>query len=309
MKFQLNDPVPSWLLEGDISIQYQTYRDLLEKEKPALRNKISTEGWGLKLLSCRNPTGHWGSGFYNPKWTSSHYTLLDLRYLNILPGIKTIAENLDLIFNVEKGPDGGIGPFGKGQKCDVCVNGMVLNYASYFGVDENRLKSIVDFLISKKMVDGGFNCRVQTSGATHSSLHTTLSVLEGIEEYKRNNYHYRLPELKQIERGAQEFILMHHLYKSDKTGNIIKQDFMKLYYPGRWYYDILKSMDYFQSARVPYDQRMDDALELLQSKKTKEGYWLLEATHPGKSYFEMEKKGKPSRWNTLRALRVLKYYS
>ena len=84
---------------------------------------------------------------------------------------------------------------------------------------------------------------------------------------------------------------------------------MKLYYPGRWYYDILKSMDYFQSARVPCDQRMDDALELLQSKKTKEGYWLLEATHPGKSYFDMEKKGKPSRWNTLRALRVLKYYS
>ena len=309
MNTQLNDRIISWLLEGDVSIQYQTYRDLLEKEKPALRNKISTEGWGLKLLSCRNPTGHWGAGFYNPKWTSSHYTLLDLRYLNILPGIKTIVDCLDIIFTHEKGPDGGIGPFGKAQKCDVCVNGMVLNYASYFQVAESRLKSVVDFLITKKMEDGGFNCRIQTSGAIHSSLHTTLSVLEGIEEYKRNKYQHRKTELNQIEKDAQEFILMHHLYQSDKTGNIIKSDFLKLYYPGRWYYDILKSMDYFQSAHVPYDKRMDDALALLQSKKTKEGYWLLEASHPGKTYFEMEKKGKPSRWNTLRALRVLKNYS
>ncbi len=308
MKLQFNDRTLSWLTEGDVSIQYQTYRDLLGIEKPVLRNNISLNGWGCQLLSNRNPTGHWGTGFYNPKWTSSHYSLLDLRYLNIFPGNKTIVQTLDLIFDHEKGPEGGIGPFGKAQKCDVCVNGMVLNYASYFQVDESRLKSVIDFLLSKRMGDGGFNCRVQTSGAIHSSLHTTLSVLEGINEYIKNNYTYRLTELKQIEKKAQEFILMHHLYKSDKTGRIIKSDFLKLYYPCRWYYDILKSLDYFQSARVKYDQRMHDALAILQSKKTKEGYWLLEASHPGQTYFEMEKRGKPSRWNTLRALRVLKYY-
>jgi hypothetical protein len=140
----------SWLLDGDVSIQYQTYRDLLNIEKKALRNKISTEGWGAKLMSYQDKNGHWGSGFYNPKWTSSHYSLLDLRYLHISPNIKIIHDCLKMIFEGEKGPDGGIGPFGKARKCDVCVNGMALNYSSYFGVDENQLKSVVDFLISKK---------------------------------------------------------------------------------------------------------------------------------------------------------------
>lgn len=302
------DQIIAWLLEGDISIHYQTYRDLLNIEKKALKNKISIEGWGAKLLTYRNPNGHWGSGFYGLKWTSSHYTLLDLRYLNISQEDKNVAESLKIIFNNEKGPDGGIGPFGIRQKCDVCVNGMVLNYSSYFGVDENQLKSVVDFLISKKMEDGGFNCRIQTSGAKHSSLHTTLSVLEGITEYKKAGYKYRLPELNRIEKDAQEFILMHHLYKSDKTGNIIKSDFLKLFYPGRWYYDILKSLDYFQSAEVKYDSRMDDAINVLQNKKTKEGIWILESIHPGKTFFCMERRGQASRWNTLRVLRVLKYF-
>jgi len=303
-----SDEIIAWLLDGDVSIQYQTYRDLIGVDKPLLRKKIEKEGWGAKFLSCRLRNGHWGKSFYQPKWTSSHYTLLDLKNLGVSPHNKPIQETLDLIFKNKKGPDGGILPIGINQRSDVCVNGMVLNYSSYFGVKEEQVKSIVDFLLSQQMVDGGFNCHSNRKGCVHSSLHSTLSVLEGIFEYKKNGYHYRLRELEKAKKESEEFILMHRLFKSDKTGEIIKRDFLKLYYPSRWHYDILKAMDYFQYAHVKYDRRMDDAMEVIKSKRNKEGLWSLTSAHTGQTHFEMEKTGKPSRWNTLRALRVLKYY-
>jgi hypothetical protein len=291
-------------------VQYQAYRDLLGIDKPALQKKISFEGWGLQFLAQRLPNGHWGHKFYHPKWTSTHYTLLDLKNLNISPNNKPILETLEIIFNTEKKPGGCILPIGLNQKCDVCINGMVLNYASYFQVQEDKLRSVIDFLLSEKMKDGGFNCRSTTSGAVHSSLHTTLSVLEGILEYQRNGYTYRLKELEQAKKDSEEFILIHRLFRSDKTGEIINPNFLKLYYPGRWYYDILKALDYFQLAQVKYDSRMDDAIEVILSKRTKDGLWKLAPKHPGQTHFDMEQAGKPSRWNTLRAMRVLKaeYY-
>lgn len=303
-----NKEIIAWLLDGDVSIQYQTYRDLLNIDKPQLRKRIEREGWGAKFLSYRKPDGHWGKRFYEPKWISTHYTLLDLKNLCIAPKNKIIRETINLIFKSEKGPDGGIKPIGALQQSDVCINGMVLNYACYFNIKQDDVKSVVDFLLSQKMNDGGFNCDSNGKGAMHSSLHTTLSVLEGILEYELNRYTYRLKELLKAKRDAQEFILMHQLFRSDKTGEIINPNFLKLYYPGRWYYDILKAMDYFQLAKVKYDSRMDDALELILTKRTKDGLWKLASKHPGKTHFDMEQAGKPSRWNTLRALRVLKHY-
>jgi len=303
-----SNEIIGWLLEGDVSIQYQTYRDLLDIDKPGLRKKIEKEGWGSQFLSCRLRNGHWGKSFYQPKWTSSHYTLLDLKNLAISPSNKTIKETLNLVFKNQKGPDGGILPIGLDKKSDVCVNGMVLNYSSYFQVKEELLKSIIDFLLSQQVADGGFNCHSNRKGCVHSSLHSTLSVLEGIWEYKKNGYRYRLKELEKAKRDSEEFILMHRLFKSDKTGEIIKPNFLNLYYPSRWYYDILKAMDYFQYARVKYDRRMDDAMEEIQHKRNKDGLWNLTSPHPGQTHFVMEKTGKPSRWNTLRALRVLNYY-
>lgn len=303
-----NQEIIAWLLEGDASIQYQTYSDLLCASKPQIRKKIESSGWGLKYLSCRKPNGHWGKSFYQPKWTSTHYTLLDLKNLNISPTNKTIKETLHLILTTEKGADGGILPIGLSQKSDVCINGMVLNYSSYFQVKEELLKSIVDFLLSEKMKDGGFNCRSNRKGAIHSSLHSTISVLEGIQEYENNGYSYRLNELKKAKHQSHEFILMHHLFRSDKTGETINPNFLKFCYPTRWHYDILRAMDYFQFANVNYDNRMDEAIEIIKNKQNKDGLWILAAKYPGQTHFEMEKSGKPSRWNTLRAMRVLKYY-
>ncbi len=298
----------SWLLEGDVSIQYQTCKDLLDTPKPRLQKRIEQEGWGKKFLSLRNPSGHWGRGFYQPKWTSTHYTLLDLKNLCISPANKEIKATVTLILQNEKANDGGVNPNRGIAVSDVCINGMVLNYACYFGVKEEHLKSVVDFILSQKMDDGGFNCRSNRQGAVHSSLHTTLSILEGVFEYERNGYTYRLKELRQAKKESQEFILMHRLFRSDKTGKVINEKFLKLCYPPRWYYDILKAMDYFQSERLKYDGRMSDALQIILDKRMATGQWKLPSKHPGATHFDMEQAGKPSRWNTLRALRVLRFY-
>ncbi|MCB0732531.1 MAG: hypothetical protein KDC88_16020 [Ignavibacteriae bacterium] len=299
----------SWLLKGDVSIQYQTYRDLLSDEKKSLRSKIEKEGWGKKYLSLRKPNDHWGMKFYQPKWTSTHYTLLELKNLNILPSCQPVLETLKIILeeNINEF-DGGINPIGSIKKSDVCINGMALNYFSYFKVDEEKLKSIIDFILAEKMNDGGFNCHSNRKGAIHSSLHTTLSVLEGIFEYRNNGYTYRLKELLDAEKQSQEFILMHRLFKSDKSNKIIKNSFLKLAYPTRWYYDILRALDYFRSANINFDERMQDAIDVILKKRTKEGLWKLQSHHPGLRHFDMEEVGKPSRWNTLRALRVLKHF-
>jgi len=298
----------NWLLEGDVSIQYQVHRDLLDSERSKLQQQIENTGWGAKFLSKRKSNGHWGKKFYQPKWTSSHYTLLDLRNLCIAPDNRLIKESIDLILKYEKGQDGGILPIGLDQKCDVCLNGMFLNYASYFKTEGDYLKSIIDFILSQLMSDGGFNCRFNRFGAKHSSLHSTLSVLEGITKYENNGFKYKLGELLKVKQSSIEFILTHKLFISDRTGEIINKDFLKLSFPGRWRYDILRALDYFQYAKVDYDKRMMDAIEILLKKRTRENIWKLQANHPGQFHFHMENVGKPSRWNTLRALRVLKYF-
>jgi len=298
----------AWLLQGDVSIQYQVHRDLLGNNRKDLQDRIANEGWGKQFLSKRNPKGHWGRKFYQPKWISSHYTLLDLRNLNLSPENTIAKETIELTLCTCRADDGGIllGP-STTVHSDVCVNGMFLNYASYFKTDEQSLCPIVDSILNERMPDGGFNCRTTRSGATHSSLHTTLSVLEGIIEFQRAGYTYRTKELQSVRESAKEFILLHQLFISDHTGEIIKKDFLKLVYPGRWKYDILRALDYFQYAGSKWDNRMEKAIKVVQKKRKNNSAWNMQAAHPGQEHFIMEKAGKPSRWNTLRAIRVLEY--
>lgn len=304
----MDEEIKKWLLAGDVSIQYQVYRDLEVVERTDLRTRIESEGWGVEFLSRRNENKHWGKKFYQPKWTSTHYTLLDLRNLCILPQNDTIRETIDLVAKTEKADDGGILPIGKDRLSDLCINGMFLNYASYFETEPPYLDSVVDCILSQIMDDGGFNCMSNRSGAVHSSLHTTISVLEGITEYESNGYEYRLPELKEAARSAKEFILLHQLFRSDRTGEIINKDFLKMPYPYRWRYDFLRALDYFQYSKTEFDVRMRPAIDLLINKRGRDNKWRLNANHPGKLHFEMENAGKPSRWNTLRALRILKHF-
>jgi hypothetical protein len=303
-----NNEIIQWLLKGDVSIQYQVHRDLLDIERTDLQERIEQEGWGAMLLSRRHSDGHWGKAFYQPKWISSHYTLCDLRNLCVRPDQQLIKESINKIVTQHKTKDGAINHSTLESQGDVCVNGMFLNYASYFETKEEELRSVVDFILSQRMPDGGFNCRSNRSGAKHSSLHTTLSILEGITEYRLNGYKYRIKELKEAEQAAKEFILLHQLFISDRTGKIIHKDFLRLSYPRRWKYDILSALDYFQHANSKWDDRLQRAIGILLKKRNKNGTWNVQAKHPGQTHFDMEPAGKPSRWNTLRAIRVLKHF-
>ncbi|MBK7427934.1 MAG: hypothetical protein IPI60_13360 [Saprospiraceae bacterium] len=303
------DQIIEWLLKGDVSIQYQVYRDLLDVEKKDLQERIAIEGWGQMFLSKQNPNGHWGLRFYQPKWISTHYTLLDLRNLNLPQNNELVRETIDLVLQNGKSADGGI-PLGPStlEYSDICVNGMFLNYASYFNTAENHLHSIVDCILDEIMPDGGFNCCTLRTGAKHSSFHTTISVLEGITEFMVAGHLYRIDGIRSAIASAIEFLLQHQLFISDRTGQIINMDFLKLAYPFRWKYDILRVLDYFQYAGIEWDDRLHPALDFILKKKNKEGTWNLPAAHPGQVHFTMEEAGKASRWNTLRVLRILKHF-
>lgn len=297
------------MLQGDVSIQYQVHRDLLKNDRKDLQDRIAKEGWGKQFLSKRKSNGHWGDRFYQPKWISSHYTLLDLRNLGLSPENEKVKETIEMVLATCKAEDGGIqlGPSTSAHS-DVCVNGMFLNYATYFQADEQELHSVVDSILHELMPDGGFNCRTTRSGAVHSSLHTTLSVLEGLIAFQKAGYTYRIKELESARKSAEEFVLLHQLFLSDRTGEIIRKEFLNIPYPSRWKYDILRALDYFQYSGRKWDDRMSPAIRVLLKKRNKDSTWNMQAKHPGKEHFEMEKAGKPSRWNTLRAMRVLAYY-
>jgi len=298
-----------WLLQGDTAIQYQTRRDLLKASSTSLRKlqaRISIEGWGARFLSKQDKKGHWGRGYYQPKWTSTHYTLMDLKNLCLprdnsqtrLIINKLLSERIDEEGSVNYSPT---------SKSDVCINGMVLSFSAYFGAPEEKLRSIIDYLLKRQMADSAWNCE-DYRGAVHGSLHTTMSVLEGFLELKKWGYSYRQAEREEAAEKGRGFMLTHSLFKSDKTGEIIDKRFLMLSYPSRWRYDILRGLDYLREAEVPCDSRMQPALEVLRKKRRKEGTWPLQQRHPGAVHFDMEETGKASRWNTLRALRTLRQY-
>ncbi|MBL7884460.1 MAG: hypothetical protein JNL69_10360 [Bacteroidia bacterium] len=304
-----NQQIIDWLLEGDVSIQYQVWRDLLDADKKNLQARITNEGWGMKILSKRKLDGHWGDRFYQPKWISTHYTVLDLRNLNLPSNNEIVQEAIELVLQNNMADDGGIrlGP-STAQNSDVCVNGMFLNYASYFKTPEKKLHCIIDCILNEIMPDGGFNCRTTRSGAKHSSLHSTLSVLEGFTEFQKTGFTYRKKEISDAIKTGVEFILIHRLFLSDHTGQIIDKNFLKLTYPCRWKYDILRAMDYFQYAGINWDNRMTEALDYLNKRQNKDGTWNVHASHSGQVHVIMEKAGKPSKWNTLRMLRIKKHF-
>ncbi len=304
----MHDPIITWMMEGDAAIRYQVMRDLFDDDSAQLRRRILRDGWGKRYMEHRNDDGSWGRGFYRPKWTSSHYTLLDLKNLGVIPEAKPLRKSVADILHACKGPDGGIATSASRPQSDVCVNGMVLNYACYFGAEERDLESIVDFLFANRLADGGFNCEFNRSdGVRHSSLHTTLSVLEGLHEYRLGGYRYRLDEFSEVEQRAIEFILMHRLFLSDRTGKIIDRKFLRFTWPFRWKYTVLRAMDHFRTIGWPYDTRMDAAMDIIRGKRGRDGRWKLQSRFSGAEHFAMENVGEPSRWITLLALRVLRY--
>ena len=182
---------------------------------------------------------------------------------------------------------------------------MVLSILSYFRYQDERTNRLVEHLLEHQMKDGGWNCQAY-KGATHSSFHTTISVLEGLREFEKI-VDEKTAEIQKAQQTGREFLLQHRLFRSSKTGEIVKPVFTRFSFPPRWHYDILRALDYFQECNAERDERLIDAIEIIHKKRKKDGRWLLQSHHPGKVFFDMEKVGEPSRWNTLRALRILKW--
>jgi len=301
----------TWLLENaDPSLEFQVRRDLLHESLKALtkyQNNIEKNGFGKLLLDKRKQSGHWGHDVYNPKWTCTHYVLFELLQLGISPTNKECIFSSKLLLDYPLGHHGGINYAKTVLDSDLCINGMILNITSYFGIDNNKQVPVIDYILSTQMRDGGWNCEY-LHGATHSSLHTTISILEGIAQYLNSNYLYKNRELAESQKSGNEFILLHELYKSSTTGETIKDEFFKYYFPIRWKFDILRCLDYFQSNKIEYDNRMKDALVVLKSSKNKIGNWK-SYSQSGKTYYSIEEKENKGKWNTLRALRVLNQYN
>jgi hypothetical protein len=303
--------VMQWLLEGDPAIRWQTKRDLLaapESDWLADQQATLTTGWGAQLLAHQDADGRWGGGIYSPKWTSTTYTLLMLRTIGIPHSCAAAQHGAHLVIDELLGATMEEQFQRKLAECDRCIVGMVLQIALYFGIADARIDAIVDNLLAELMPDGGWNCRRHRRPYPHhSSFHTTLNVLDGLRDYLTLGNGRRQQEVTAAEQGALELLLQHQLYKSDHTGEIINPKFTLFSFPPRWHYDVLRGLDYFARANAPRKARLQGAIDLLHERRA-DGRWPVQHKYTGKVFFEMEKLGGPSRWNTLRALRILRWW-
>lgn len=309
MQMKTESKIIEWLLEGDPAVRWQVQRDLLGEPASvyeAEQAKIAQEGMGARLLELQDPDGRWGRGLYSPKWISTTYTLLTLRRFGLEPRHPQALRGCGLLLQHGYGPDGGIDFHASSDHAETCITGMVLSLLAHFHYPDARIHDLVEHLLIQQMPDGGWNCE-SYRGATHSSFHTTLSVLEGLHEYCLLHPKHVDPVLEAQAR-AREFLLEHRLYRSHRTGKIVKPAMTRFPFPPRWYYDFLKGLDYFQSCRAEKDERLRDPIDLLLSKRRKDGTWAQYRGPSGRTFFEIEKAGQPGRFNTLRALRVQRWW-
>ncbi|MHB8778668.1 MAG: prenyltransferase/squalene oxidase repeat-containing protein [Anaerolineales bacterium] len=300
----------SWLLEGDPSIRWQVQRDLLNSSPAKYeteRRKIAKEGWGARLLSLQDFSGTWGGGMYGPKWTSTTYTMLTLRQLGLPPNNPQAKRACKLFLDEGFYTDGGINFFSYSWKySETCVTSMILALLTYFRYPDERIHAVASYVIGEQMPDGGWNCESR-KGATHSSFHTTMLALEGLYEYQCA-FPEKEKKISKIRGCGHEFLLAHRLYKSHRTGEIFDTAMTRMTFPHRWRYEFIRALDYFRACNAPRDERMSNAIELLLKKQRKDGTWPMNSGMSGRKYFDLEKAGQPSRWNTLRALRILNWW-
>lgn len=304
--------IVAWLLAGDPAIAWQTERDLLSLpagryERTRLR--VAEAGWGARLLSRRAGDGSWGGGAYTPKWTSTFYTLQLLALLGVG------GEQRECVASCRSLLDQGVQESGsvrlwKSAPADTCVTAMLLATSCAFGLHgDERARRMVRWLLDQQMRDGGWNCRWQRASAppTHASFHTTTSVLEALHAW-RSHAPSPPPQVERASAAGRDFMLEHHLYRSHRTGKIARAELTQLSFPHWWKFDVLRGLDHFRQADA-WDERLADPLELLLRRRGADGRWRLPRQHPGRVWFRMETTGQPSRWNTLRALRVLDWAS
>jgi hypothetical protein len=297
--------VIQWLLDSDPSIRWQAMRDLTDapdQEVAAERAKVATQGWAARLLRLQDPDGQWGGDPSNPEWTCL-LSLLWLREMGIDPASDEARRAVALIRDHVTWHWWDNKPFFDGE-VEPCINGRVVAVGSYFGQDVHGL---VGRLLGEQMDDGGWNCE-QENGSRRGSFHTTINVLEGLAEHERATGGDA--EVMAARLRGQEYLLERRLLRRLSTGEIIEPAFTQLSFPTGYHYDILRALEYLRREGASPDARMTEAVDLVEEKRGEDGRWLLENPHPDQLDLGMdEAEGQPSRWNTLRALRVLDWYS
>jgi hypothetical protein len=305
------------LLDSDPSIRWQVMRDLTDAPAEAVtaeRAKVATEGWGARLLALQGADGRWGGAAWNHGWDSTMHVLMLLRDLGLDPASDEARHTVGLVRDrvTWRGcgpPEADNNPFFVGE-IEPCINGQVAAVGAYFGQD---VQGIVERLLGEQMADGGWNCD-QENGSTRGSFHTTICVLEALLEYELAGGGN--PAVTEARLRGQAYLLERRLFRRRSTGEVIEDrkardvPWTRFAFPTWWHYDVLRGLEYLRRADVAPDERLAEAIDLVEAKRDGDGRWPLEIRHPGRMPIEIDEgQGRPSQWNTLRALRVLDWYS
>jgi hypothetical protein len=312
-----NRSVLEWLLDSDPSIRWQVMQDLIDapaEDVAVERAKVATEGWGAQLLALQGVDGSWAGAAWNQGWNSTMHVLSLLRELGLDPASDEARRAVGLVRDhvrwmgwdwdgTWRGWEFVGNPFFAGE-VEPCINGQVGASGAYFRQDIQR---ILDLLLGEQLSDGGWNCEA-ANGSTRSSFNTTICVLEALLEYELAGG--SRSEVTEARLRGQEYFLERRLFRRLTTGEVVDPAWTRFSFPSWWHYDVLRGLEYLRKAGVKPDERLTEAIELVGSKRDSDGRWLLENQYPGTMAIEMDEgEGRPSRWNTLRALRVLKWYS
>jgi hypothetical protein len=306
--------VLDWLLDSDPAIRWQVLRDLADAPPEmvaAERARVATEGWGARILALQGEDGLWAGGALFPAqrsglpkgqpWTATAYSLLSLADFGVDPHCDQVRRAVAQVRENCRWEHAGQ-PFFSGE-VEPCINGMTVVLGVYFGPN---VDGVVARLVGEQLEDGGWNCEAE-NGSVRSSFHTTIRVLEGLLAHERATG--GSAESIAARRRGEEYLLERKLFRRKSTGDVVDPAWLAFSFPTRWHYDVLRALEYFRAVGDPPDRRMDEAIDLLRSKRQSDGTWLLENTHPGAIHFQFDDgDGLPSRWNTLRALRVLRWY-
>lgn len=306
--------VIDWLLDGDPAIRWQVMRDLGDASRDEVgveRARVEHEGWGARLLALEDPDGLWEGGACFPAsyeggepgqpWTATMHTLQTLQLLGLDPesesarrAIALVAENGRWEHDGQRYFDGEVEP---------CINGRTIETGAYFGVD---VAPIVERILGEGLDDGGWNCEVE-NGSVRSSFDTTICVLDGLLGFERATG--GSTEVREARYRGERYLLERNLFRRRSTGEVADPAYLDFAFPYYWRYDVLRALDYFRQSGADPDPRMADAVEVVRSKRQPDGRWLLDRIHPGRVHFALEGEvGTPSRWITLRALRVLDWW-
>jgi hypothetical protein len=291
-----------WLLDSDPAIRWQVMRDLAGEAAntvAAERSRVASEGWGAELLARQAPDGSWPGGQWD---LVTLWSLVVLKDLGLDPASKQARR---MIGRVDKGlvfKPLNSRPFLHGET-EPCINGRILGIGAYFKEPNDVLATQ---LLGEQLEDGGWNCEAPKS--RRSSFHTTICVLEGLLEYERAGR--KSAAVTKARKRAESYLLDRQMFRSLRTGEAINKRWLRFSFPMFWHYDLLRGLDYLRNAGIKPDRRVDEAIEVLAERSHQNGRWPLNLLHPEKIPLEMETEvGRASRWNTLRALRVLRWYN